>query len=160
MENTISHEFFSIMILMNKNLKRYHPKLKLHQGEFMMLGAIHGCMKEAYNKDNNSMGISVSELSEKTHATRPAVSKMLTSLEDKGYIKRTTSPIDRRVIYITLTEKGQSIIDEALQTMYQVMDNAFQSLGKEDSKELIALMRKLSDALNEQLLTGDEDKIL
>lgn len=157
MDNTISHEFFSIMILINKNLKRYHPKIKLHQGEFMMLGAIHGCMKEAYEKDNKSMGISVSELSEKTLATRPAVSKMLTSLEDKGYVKRTTSPIDRRVIYITLTEMGQSIIDEALHTMYQVMDNALNSLGKEDSKELIVLMKKFSDALNDQLLARDEN---
>jgi DNA-binding MarR family transcriptional regulator len=158
MDNTISREFFSLMGLINKILKSYHPMIKLHHGEFMMLGAIHGCSKEAYEKDNKSIGISVSELSEKTHATRPAVSKMLTSLEDKGYIKRTISLTDRRVVYITLTDNGQSIIDEALNTMYQLMDNAMHSLGEEDSKELIVLMKRLCDALSEQSAKGNVEE--
>ncbi len=153
MEYTKSHEFFMLMGLINKNIKYTHPKTKLHQGEFMMLGAIHGCTKEAEARGEKASGISVSELCEKIHASKPAASKMLNSLEDKGYIQRTTSSTDRRVINVSLTDLGQSQVNEAIKTIHNIMDKAMNSLGEEDSKQLIVLMKKLSDALSEQIKT-------
>lgn len=147
MDNTMGHELFVIMTKISKIIKKNHPTAKIHPGEFMMLGTIHGCSIKARELDKNSAGISVGELTDKIHATKPAASKMLGSIEDKGYIKRAISPTDRRVVYISLTELGQSIIDEAYSSMHELTDNIVKRMGEEDSVELLSLMYKLYDVI-------------
>lgn len=147
MDNTKGQELFVVMSKIIKIVKKFHPTAKIHPGEFMMLGAIHGCTIKARELDKNSAGISVGELTDKIHATKPAASKMLGAIEDKGYIKRAISPTDRRVVYISLTELGQSIIDEAYSSMFELTDNVMKSMGDEDSVELLRLMYKLYDII-------------
>lgn len=176
MDKSISYEFVVIMNKLRKLTHKYHPKGMVHPGEFMMLGAIHGYMKEKHagcgkesikkeddRKENeyNEPGVKISDLSEMIHSTKPATSKMLNILEEKGYIERIADKKDRRVVYVRLSNEGEKIITDAFKQMYEFADNTISRMGESDAKELIRLMnvflKSLEDVVHEKS-NGDANK--
>ncbi|WMJ89404.1 MarR family winged helix-turn-helix transcriptional regulator [Anaerocolumna sp. MB42-C2] len=151
MEKNITHEFLSVMNKLRKLTHKHHPKDMVHQGEFMMLGAIHGCMEENKLNQKDVPGVKVSELSDMIHSTKPATSKMLKALEDKGYIERISDKKDRRVVYIQLSAAGEKIIKESFHIMHAFADRTIKRMGEEDAKDFINLLNKFYDAVYEEM---------
>ena len=85
--------------------------------------------------------VSVSELAEVQGIELPPLMRTLSLLEKQGYLVRSTSPYDKRIRLLTLTDEGRSV----LQTLNQVIE-AFQTRVSQDiPAEDIA---KFSDTLN------------
>lgn len=151
MNNSIGHEFLMILNNIRKLNMAHHPKIKIHMGELMMLGTIHGCWKEKCKDHADEPGIKVGELSELIHSTKPATSKMLRAIEEKGYIERVTDTKDRRVVYIRLTEVGETVIKDSLKMMDDFTVRTVERMGEEDISELIRLLKKFYQAMSEEL---------
>ena len=58
-------------------------------------------------------GIPVGEICEKLMLDNGTVSPLLKKMETAGYVNRTRSPEDDRVVVITLTEKGRKLQENA-----------------------------------------------
>ena len=151
MEKNITHEFLVIMNKLRKLTHKHHSKNMVHQGEFMMLGAIHNCMEDNRISHKEEPGVKVSELSSIVHSTKPATSKMLNALEEKGYIERISDKKDRRVVYIRLSLSGEKIIKESLHRMHDFADRTIKRMGEEDAKDFICLLNKFYDAVYEEM---------
>ncbi|MDF2472368.1 MAG: transcriptional regulator, MarR family [Anaerocolumna sp.] len=151
MEKPLAHEFLEVMNSMHKLTSRHHSMYPLHPGEFMMLGAIHHFMNESTMDQLVYPGVKVGDLSEVVHSTKSATSKMLRSVEDKGYIERVVDKNDRRVVYVKLSEKGEKIVKDTIKTKREFANRTIQKLGEEDSRDLIRLMRKFYLAMEEVL---------
>ncbi len=158
MEKNITHEFIMVMNKLRKLTHKHHSKDMVHQGEFMMLGAIHGCMEENRANQKNDPGVKVSELSDRIHSTKPATSKMLNALEEKGYIERISDKKDRRVVYIRLSAAGEKIIKESLHRMHIFAECTIKRMGEEDAKDFIHLLNKFYDAVYEEMKDMKRDK--
>lgn len=52
-----------------------------------------------------------SELAEKFRVSKPAVTAIVNKLIDMGYLKKNQCSDDRRVFYITLSERGQRLME-------------------------------------------------
>lgn len=116
------------------------------RGEFFMLHKIVCLLK---NSDDEKPGTKITDISVATEMSKPAVSQMLNSLEDKGMIERIMTKSDRRVVYVRLTEKGRSKMLETTRQMDDLMDEVVEMLGDEDTKELARLFDKLYVILEE-----------
>ena len=68
---------------------------------------------------------------------------ILNSLEKKGLIERSSDKEDRRKVYISLTDEGKLLIAHKHDEMVGRLEKVFRSLGEEDSKEYIRIMKKL-----------------
>ena len=158
MEKTITHDFLVVMNKLRKlTNKHHHPhKDMVHHGEFMMLGAIHNCMEEKLENHIEDPGVKVSELSEMVHSTKPATSKMLKALEEKGYIERISDKKDRRVVYIRLSSTGEKKIREAFVRMQDFAEHTINRLGEDDSRELVRILNKFCDAAYEEIAEWKE----
>ena len=55
----------------------------------------------------NNNKITMKDIAEKIHRTRPTVTVLVNKLEKLGYVKRETSNEDSRYIFIELTQKGK-----------------------------------------------------
>jgi DNA-binding MarR family transcriptional regulator len=55
---------------------------------------------------------SVSKLADDRHTTRPAISRTVDSLVNKGLVTRSQDPDDRRYVQLSLTAEGQILMDE------------------------------------------------
>jgi len=151
MDKSLGHEFIEIINNLRKLTHKHQPSNKIHTGEFMMLGAIRGGIEDKRERHIEEPGIKVGELSELIHSTKPATSKMLKQVEEKGYIERVADKKDRRVVYIRLSDSGEIIMKDAMKRMGDFTNRTIKRLGEEDTKELIRLLKKFYQAFSEEL---------
>lgn len=86
-------------------------------------------------------GISVSEIGDRLMLDNGTLSPMLKKMEKTGYIERTRSKEDDRVVIVSLTNKGRELQEKAKEIPEKV--GGCINLPLEESKELQKLLNKL-----------------
>lgn len=117
-------------------------------GEFKMLGVINKEMEALKEQGKDIPGVTVSKLSACLMHSKPATSKMLNTLEEKGYIERITTKADRRAVYIRLTESGQQRINRIKGQMDYFTNSFLEELGEEDTKGLIRILDHMYEVIS------------
>lgn len=108
-------------------------------GELVVMGRVQqGCPR-------SGTCLNVAEIADQLSVSRPAVSQILGSLEEKGYITRQIDPADRRRIAVRNTEEGRKALEESEQLYDEATDQLLQSMSLEELQTLIRLMNRLSD---------------
>lgn len=142
----INKAFFDVIMRL-KRQSHANIKLKdLYASELITLRIIYK-LKNIENKNN--IGVKVSDIGNCLFMKKPATSKMLNTLEDKGYINRLYDKKDRRVTYIDLTQKGIDILEKHHNEMIDYTNLVIEKLGEEDIKTLVVLLEKLCDIMEE-----------
>lgn len=117
----------------------------LAQGEMAMLASL------VFGPGETTPG----ELSEDLELTTARVANTLNSLEDKGLVERIHDKVDRRRVFVRITEKGRQAVEKAQKEAAEELDLFLEALGEEDAKEYIRLMRKMRRLMLEK---RDRDK--
>ncbi|MCI8506109.1 MAG: MarR family transcriptional regulator [Lachnospiraceae bacterium] len=112
--------------------------LRLNPGEMMMLMQVE-CFLEEHPE---SPGVKPSELTMDGYISKPAVSKMIGTLEEKGYLMRTASRQDRRVVYVNLTELGRKNLEAERNYRDEAVRQITERMGGEDMERLLELTEK------------------
>ena len=93
---------------------------------------------------------SVSKLADDRHTSRPAISRSVDALVNKGLVVRTQNPTDRRNVQLSLTAEGQSMMDALFSNTRQWMAEKLSVLGDEEFEAILiagdALKRAFSDS--------------
>lgn len=89
-------------------------------------------------------------LAEKTHFSTPTVSILLRKMESEGYVTRTPDKKDRRVMLVSLTEKGKKFDREHLNRILENDRRATKSFSAEEEATLVALLSRMYDNLKER----------
>ncbi len=90
-----------------------------------------------------SKDITVSNLSEDLKITKAAVSKLISNIEEKGFVERVEDKNDRRITHIAITPEGLENVEHANNNMEKHSKFIYEKMGEEDMKKLIELMKKL-----------------
>ena len=92
--------------------------------------------------------LNVKELGEQLYLDSGTLTPVLKSLESKGFVRRTRSSRDERVLIVELTKEGEALRDRAR----RVPDEVFGSLklSTEESKALYDLLYKLLAGMEEE----------
>lgn len=117
----------------------------LSRREFMTL--------EVLRHHQGENGLSVSELAEELRVSSPAVSRMLRTLENKGFVERKVDGADRRNTWVYLTENGKNSCLDANQRMNDFFCGIVEEMGVEKMQQLFHLWLDLSDAIEKELET-------
>lgn len=99
-------------------------------------------LKEVHTMDiiGKKKNVTPSDVSKELMITLGTVTTSLNKLEKKGYITRTRSVDDRRVVYLKLTKKGR-VIYHLHKKFHRVMiDRILEGMGE---RELVALQNGL-----------------
>ena len=100
-------------------------------------------------------GCTVGELCERLMLDNGTISPLLKKMQEAGYIRRTRSTVDDRVVVITLTEAGRALQEKAKDVPERVAGCI--DLPLEKAQMLYALLYELLDnQKNEQMKTGKE----
>ncbi|BAL82369.1 putative MarR family transcriptional regulator [Selenomonas ruminantium subsp. lactilytica TAM6421] len=86
--------------------------------------------------------VSVRDLGKKLHLDSGTLTPLLKKLESKGYLKRSRSTTDERVVIACITEEGRKL-KRAASKIPQAMTQEMSDFPMEDAKELYALLYKL-----------------
>ncbi len=89
-------------------------------------------------------GVRQEEIVEQLDISKPAVSRALESLVQKGYVTRAKDPCDRRASHVLLTPKGLSIGPKVEQVYNHVYRVASQGVSETEIREFIELFSRVS----------------
>lgn len=85
-----------------------------------------------------------SELASQNKTSAAHIAKMLRRLEEKGEIVREIDKTDRRRIIVTITEKGQTRIEEATSYIINNLTALLEQLGEEDARNFVRIVAKIA----------------
>lgn len=108
----------------------------LSQSEFMLLRLTQYLEREGTPPSTAMLGAQLG-------ISKPAVSQMVNSLEDKGLVRRYMSKNDRRLSFIAVTEQGEGELQGIYQGMNRVGADVLARMGSDDLQTLLSLLDKL-----------------
>jgi DNA-binding MarR family transcriptional regulator len=91
------------------------------------------------------------QLADEVHLTRSAMTSNLDSLERQGYLSRSLHKADRRMVAVTLTEKGVGFCEERLPVRYHDMAMIIGLLTPEDRLIVFKAYNRIREFLKELL---------
>jgi len=101
--------------------------------------------------------VSFKKLASLLWLTPGAVSQLAEALEERQYIRRETSPDDRRIQALSLTKKGMAIIRDFEKERMQMMKNLVAVLSDEELKAWVDIQQKIMQQF-QQTQPNDQTK--
>lgn len=93
--------------------------------------------------------LSPAGLTRASMVTSGAITQRLDRLEERGLITRTRSDLDARCVYVALTDKGRTLIDQALPDHVANEDRLLAPLTAAQRRALADSLRKLLESLGD-----------
>lgn len=134
----------ALMRAREATMRRFRPILAAHdltEQQWRVLRAL----------DQRDESIDVGDLAETTFLLGPSLSRILSNLDGRGYIRRQTASQDQRRSLISLTAKGRRIVARiapASEAQYAQLESM---MGSHDLAHLFELLQKLAAAAPEKL---------
>lgn len=143
--DSIQQEEIKHILEKMKNIAaKFQPMKLLSIGEFALLSIIYNTSKEVDK-------IKSSDISEKLNISKPAASRMLNVVEEKGYIKRYMEKEDRRVVTISITQAGIDVYKNEINEYNKVCNRIVSKMGQKDMENFSFLVDKFFDIIAQEL---------
>ncbi len=101
--------------------------------------------------------ITVKRIAKKMDITSGGVTRIIPSLEKKGFIQRDISPNDRREIIVTLTEEGQKIAANVRKASIKIHEEIMDNFQFQKMDCVLEGIDELVEALDKWLKSRDEE---
>ena len=101
---------------------------------------------EKLERKNGS--VHVSDLSSEMNVQRPGVTRTVSEMEAKGYIRKTTSSDDARVTYLEITEKGRALSRKYNEEVFEEIISALPPVSDEEAEILIRTTEKFYETMS------------
>ena len=128
MARTYDDLFFQV----EKSLQEY----KLNISEF-------GVLEMLYHKGDQP----VQKIADKILVTSGTITYVINKLEKKDLVIRRKCNKDKRIYYVSLTEKGKDYIAHIFPKHKEFLNNLFKDLSEEDKRELVENLIKFRKVL-------------
>lgn len=89
-------------------------------------------------------GLSQSTIAETLNKDKTNIARMVSNLEEKGFIKRTQSPSDRRSLTVNLTQEGKALGDEITLITEEFNELVTKGISEEEIEEVRRILAKIS----------------
>ncbi len=123
-------------------LKLFGDSAKLSRTEFRLL-------REVVSERSKGRDIISSELARRIGVTRSAISQLVTKLEERDILVRTSAPDDRKIAYIRLSDRALTVFEEQCKEVNALLSVCAEKFGKDrmqrlsvDTADFIDLMKK------------------
>lgn len=93
--------------------------------------------------------VSVREIHDCVNLDKPRVSRAVARLEQAGLVRKGQGETDGRLVAVSLTGKGRSVLADILPTAQAVEDHLISSLSDAEYESLCAIMEKLHTTLDQ-----------
>ncbi len=99
-------------------------------------------------------GMVLGELSKRMMVSAGNLTALVDRLVESGHVSRTTSPTDRRVQIVALTDFGRRWFGEAAERHGDWLGGLFAGLSQEDRESLLSALARLKDSVRRGLAAG------
>ncbi len=136
-------EFLLVIAMLTGRINRETDRL-LHDLNVSRTAMI---ILAALRRSGDPERLSPRDLSQAALLSSAGMTAQLDQLEERGLVRRSPHPEDRRGIYVTLTRPGQKLVDKAIETYNAGHKRMLTGLASSERQALDILLRKLLIAL-------------
>ena len=102
-------------------------------------------------------GVSCQTVIDRLLTPVPDLTRLLSRLEERGWVTRFRDPHDRRIRRSKLTETGRSVVEEIYPTLTVFHQTEFASLTAAEMQTLFKLVEKAGNSVSQaKLITGED----
>lgn len=134
------YPFFFMHRIIHKNNENIGDALQ-HLGFTPVIWRIFALLQE-----NN--GISITQLSQESLIERTLLSRILSDLERKGYVRKAPDKRDKRYTAVYLEPRGYQAFEEILPIARRQIERAVAGLNAKDLEKLQEILRHITENLN------------
>lgn len=145
MKNTKRTDFLLAIYDFAKMAENLGKTSKLSKSEMSILTTIE-LLKNNYKEE-----VTTARISEILCLSKSAISQMLKSMEESGYIVRKVCKSDRRVTLVDYTQKGKKAYEEQVDNFINHSEKVFEKMQMKDVEKFIASMKQYTVISNEIL---------
>ncbi len=102
--------------------------------------------------------VRVSDLSKALHQTTPSITRSLIHMDEQGYIKKTISSSDKRVVYVSLTELGHKLYQQYVEKYYKKLSKRLSKYNIDQINLMISTIDEIYDDLMNDPINTEEKK--
>lgn len=84
----------------------------------------------------------MTELAKECGLALSSATGIMDRLVERGYVKRSRSDEDRRLVFVELTKRGEQVYQERLEAEMQMIITMMDALGPEEQETLLELLGK------------------
>ena len=117
-----------------------------------LTGATYSILKVL--ESAGTAGRSCGDISEQLIAEVPDMTRLLDRLERLGYVMRERSNIDRRMVKVTITDKGRAVLDGLRDPVLACHKRQLGAIGEGNLRELEQLLTSVLGRLREDKIAG------
>ena len=92
-------------------------------------------------------GITLKELAEAMKLAPATVSELVESLVKKNFLQRVQNPEDRRAVQITLTDHGQTLLDQCIKCVDSLCEKLLAELSASERTAMLNSLSKITSKL-------------
>ena len=92
-------------------------------------------------------GITLKELAEAMKLAPATVSELVESLVKKNFLQRVQNPDDRRAVQITLTDHGQTMLDQCIKCVDSLCEKLLVDLSASERNAMLSALTKITSKL-------------
>ena len=100
--------------------------------------------------EKNSSHVRVSDISDVLDLPRPGVTRTVKEMEQKGYLHKLASPDDRRVTYISITEKGRELSRKYDENYFSELSAYLDDISEKEADCMIRTIGKFYEIMCER----------
>lgn len=139
LEDALNFQVYKLSVLLSRGLTDALREYRLTPEKWQVLAVVW----EAEG-DVNQVQIGRVTLKDK-----PSVSRLVASMVEEGWLVRANDPADARAYCVHASAKALRKRDEIVRTLYEYFDPSMNALGQNDQQQLMALVKKYVDILQE-----------
>ena len=92
--------------------------------------------------------MTATDLIRRTRLLKSQMNKILTALESRGYITRTRAELDKRMIFILLTESGVNAYREEHKNVDAILNQLVNKIGPERALSIAMELHEITELLD------------
>ncbi len=126
----------SLVMDLNQELKEVHDEFRRRDIVYL-----------SYILSNEENGVTMSEIARHFKVTPAAASQIITIYENKGWVERIRSKVDRRTVYVKVTDEIKDKLNRKNEEQQQKFNELVEYLGPEDTENMLRILDRVKEFL-------------
>jgi len=126
-------------VVLMKASRTLQAVIKKDIGSHGMRTSDFAILEALYHKGRQT----IRQISEAVLINTGSITYVIDKLENKNLLERSNCSKDRRVVYIQLTEKGKSLMDDIFPKHQKVIEELFDEVTESDKQILIETLKRV-----------------
>lgn len=106
--------------------------------------------------EKEDANVKISDISQALGLPRPGVTRTVKDMVEKGYLTKITCPRDKRITYVTMTDKGRNLSKKYDGDYFKDLSVYLDEISTEDAECMIRTIEKFHDIMKAQSKRSQE----